>query len=490
MTAATRQAPTVDSAAASAALDAAITRVVDSGNCSGCGACALLDSGIEMRRNAEGYFRPVRVAPAPAPASTAEGRVVATAAPAQPATSRPSATVPVPVPVPVPVTEATTPTETRVDPAAVARFEAACPGVTVSAARPAAARRHPTMGPVVRAWKAWATDSETRHRGSSGGALSAIAAWMLETGQSARMVGATADPAEPRRTVSVTIMSRDQAIAAAGSRYAPTPSAAQPAAVQNGSLFVGKPCEASAVRSLIATRSTADADLPGSDPVILSFFCAGTPSQHATDALVTSLGIPSDEPLKDLWYRGRGWPGRFTAVRRDGSQADASYEESWGSTLGPAVQWRCKVCADGVGESADITAADFWQSDSQGYPVFAEGAGRSALIARTERGYDIVLRAVEAGVISVTPMEVDDLAAVQPLQTTRRSTLAGRLLGARLAGGRVPKYRGFGLTLLAVPRLRETIRMARGTFRRRRAAASTPTIPAAPATDPDGRATS
>lgn len=410
---------------ASAALDEAIEKVVRSGNCSGCGACALLDPGLEMRRSPDGFLRPVR--------RDAE------------ATDSVSAD-------------------------AVERFADACPGVTVRAANPSGARRHPTMGPVVRAWKAWATDSETRHRGSSGGALTAIAAWLLETGQAARMVGATAEAAEPRRTVSVTIMTRDQAIASAGSRYAPTASAAQPAAAQNGSVFIGKPCEASAVRSLIATRPDAQAAEPGDYPVILSFFCAGTPSQHATDALVESLGVSEDDQLDDLWYRGRGWPGRFTAVRTDGTSVDASYEETWGSTLGPAVQWRCKICADGVGESADITAADFWRADAQGYPVFAEGAGRSALIARTERGYDIVLRAVEAGVISVTAMDIADLAAVQPLQTTRRETLAGRLLGARLAGGAVPRYRGFSLSLLALPRLREAYRMAKGTFRRRRAA--------------------
>jgi coenzyme F420 hydrogenase subunit beta len=447
------QRPPVAHPDAGAALDAAIARVVDAGNCSGCGACALLDPGIEMRRNAEGFLRPVRVESDESAVGVAAGMAVGVAAG-------------VAAGMAAGVAAAIAPADD-----AAARFAAACPGVTVAAARPAGAERHPTMGPVVRAWKAWATDSETRHRGSSGGALSAIAAWLLETGQSARMVGATADPAEPRQTVSVTILSRDEAVAAAGSRYAPTASAAQPAAVQNGTVFVGKPCEASAVRSLIATRSAADAAAPGDDPVILSFFCAGTPSQHATETLVQSLGVPDDEPLADLWYRGRGWPGRFTAVRRDGSQADASYDESWGSTLGPAVQWRCKICADGVGESADITAADFWRADERGYPVFAEGAGRSALIARTERGYDIVVRAVEAGVISVTPMDVDDLAAVQPLQTTRRSTLAGRLLGARLAGGPVPRYRGFGLVRLALPRLRESIRMARGTFSRRRAAA-------------------
>lgn len=431
---------------AAAQLDAAIARVVASGNCSGCGACALLDPGLEMRMSPDGFLRPTRVSPAPADATVAADLADA-----------------------ADVGDVAQVADVADD--AVRRFDAACPGVTVSAARPPGSTRHPTMGPVVRAWKAWATDSDIRHRGSSGGALTAIAAWLLETGQAARMVGATADSSEPRRTVSVTIMSRADAVAAAGSRYAPTANAAQPAALQNGSVFVGKPCEASAIRSLVGSRPAAAAAEAGGDPVILSFFCAGTPSQHATDALVSSLGVGADEPLADLWYRGRGWPGRFTAVRRDGASVDASYDESWGSTLGPSVQWRCKICADGVGESADITAADFWRADAHGYPVFAEGAGRSALIARTERGYEIVLQAVEAGVISVTPMDIDDLAAVQPLQTTRRSTLAGRLVGSRLAGGPVPSFRGFGLLVLAVGRLRETVRMARGTYQRRKRAA-------------------
>ncbi|MDR6971744.1 Coenzyme F420 hydrogenase/dehydrogenase, beta subunit C-terminal domain [Leifsonia shinshuensis] len=429
MTTTTRTTSTRTAEERTAALRAAVARVVASGNCSGCGACALLDPGLEMRLDAEGNLRPTPVDP------VAEDQEAPRAEPAA-----------------------------SVEPDAVRRFEEACPGVTVRAVHPTAGRRHPTMGPYLRVWMAWATDTDVRFRGSSGGALTAIAAWLLETGQAARMVGARADAEEPRRTVSVSILSRDEALGAAGSRYAPTASASRPEVLLPGTVMVGKPCEVSAVRAL-----TSDRRASGEQPVLLSFFCAGTPSQHATDRLATELGSPPGTPVSDLWYRGRGWPGRFTVERPDGTSSDASYDESWGSALGPAAQWRCKICADGVGESADITAADFWRSDERGYPVFADGAGRSALIARTERGYDIILRAVEAGVISVSTIEMEDLAAVQPLQTTRRSTLAGRLAGAVLAGSRVPRYRGFGLLALALPRLREVVRVARGTFRRARA---------------------
>jgi coenzyme F420 hydrogenase subunit beta len=178
--------------------------------------------------------------------------------------------------------------------------------------------------------------------------------------------------------------------------------------------------------------------------------------------------VSAGEHVTGLRYRGHGWPGRFTVDRADGSSVSASYEKSWGESLGPAVQWRCKICADGVGESADVTAADLWRADARGYPDFTDAAGVSALIARTRRGLDLVVRAVDAGIIAVHPIDIDELAAVQPLQRRRRETLAGRLVGTVLAGGRVPRYRGFSLLRLAFSRLRETVRVARRSYRRRR----------------------
>jgi coenzyme F420 hydrogenase subunit beta len=395
------------------ALDDAIARVVDNGNCSGCGACVLLDTGLQMRVGDNGYSRPLRVR------TSAAG------------------------------------------PDAVKRFTSSCPGVVVTAQRPEGAVRHPTMGPVIAAFEAWSSDPETRFRGSSGGTLTSLSAWLIENGEAARMIGAKADAENPRRTVSVQIVTREEALGLAGSRYAPTSSAAQPSALENGTIFVGKPCEVSAIRAL--------STLKDDGPLLLSFFCAGTPSQKATESLAETLGVPAEEEIKDLWYRGRGWPGRFTVTRVDDTSESTSYDESWGKALGPTVQWRCKICVDGVGESSDVTAADFWRADEHGYPSFSDGAGVSALIARTKRGLDVIERAIAAGVIVARPMNIDELAAVQPLQRDRRTTLVGRLAGTTAAGGSVPRYVGFSLVGLALPRLRDTWRAAKGTFRRRRA---------------------
>jgi coenzyme F420 hydrogenase subunit beta len=390
-------------------LDTEIARVVAADNCSGCGGCLLLDSGLTLELDANGFARPTRVG------------------------------------------------DSTAAPDAVARFRDACPGRTVRAQHAAGGERHPTMGSVLGAWEAWATDAEIRRAGSSGGTLTALAEWLAATGRVSRVTGAAPESTDARRTVSVTITTREQALAAASSRYGPV--TGTPDSLGPDGAMVGVPCRVAAVRAL-----TSDDDAP----ILLSFFCAGTPSQTATDALAHDLGAPG--PAAAMRYRGDGWPGRFTVSKPDGTTASLSYEQSWGEHLGRAVQWRCKICPDGVGESADIVAADLWESDDRGYPSFVEREGVSALIARTPRGLELVREAIAAGVLTASPLDIGRLAAVQPLQVDRRETLLGRLIGTIVAGGTVPRYRGFGLLALALPRWRAVLRVGRGTYRRRRLA--------------------
>ena len=399
--------------------DKAVESVVLAGNCSGCGACALIDPGLRMRLDETGFNRPVRL---------------------------------------LPITP-------KIDRQATAEFLASCPGVLVRRPVPDDVsgdelRSEPSLGSAVSSWQAWATDSDTRFQGSSGGVITAIARWLVESGRSARVVGAAADATEPRRTVAVQLGRKGEFLQQAGSRYAPVSVAAQESSLSPDSVFVGKPCEVSAIRQL--------GDVRGHEqrPVLMSFFCAGVPSQLATDRLLAELGIPSSSPLRTLRYRGHGWPGDFYAETVDGVQGATSYDESWGKQLGPSMQWRCKVCPDGVGESADIVAADYWRTDDRGYPAFTDSSGVSALIARTRRGHETIVAAIEAGVIEASPLQLGQISAIQPYQVERRATLSARLIGRRLAGWRIPKYVGFQLLRLASERPVRSLRYIYGSFRR------------------------
>lgn len=410
-------------------LDAAIAEVVGEQLCTGCGACCQLDAGLTMTIDAAGFARPVRDRE-----QTGD-------------TPEPTAAV----------------------------FDRICPGRRLTLPHERGQLTHPTMGRYLEAYVAWAADPEIRTRGSSGGALTALATW--RSSPTSPTLAATASSTDPRRTVPVTIMSRDEALAAAGSRYAPVPVAQMP---DGHGTVVGKPCEIAALRQLDAATGTEER------PLYLSFFCAGTPSQWATDGLVTTLGFGPGSQIDDLWYRGHGWPGQFTVIGPE-RERSLSYEESWGKHLGRSLQWRCKICPDGIGEFGDLTAADFWEADDKGYPSFEEQSGRSALIVRTEYGRRILHEAVTAGVLHVEPLDLDALARVQPLQVSRRLTLVGRLVGSRLSHRKVPRYRGFPLVRLALRHARGSVKAMRATRHRLASSGRTPVAPDTSARETDPR---
>lgn len=375
-----------------------LLKVVSNGNCSGCAGCALASSRVEMEMSPAGFLRPT-VSPKEAPVATTNAKA-----------------------------------ERNL-------FRRICPGVSVTTP-PVDAQRHPELGPYVSVWDGAATDDVLRHSGSSAGVLSALGRWLLETGQVKALAAAAGSAEHPTMSDGVRVEDPSR-MQASGSRYAPVSSISR-MTPGNGDAAIAKPCEVSAVRRLEESMGAAPS-------VLLSFFCAGTPSQLATDDLVIELGATTKDVAK-LRYRGNGWPGSFEIVTHEGEARSLPYADAWSRVLGRQIQTRCRICADGTGMLADIAVADYWEADEKGYPRFTESVGRSAVIARTARGHQLLLDAAAAGVVALSPMTIEDLAGVQPVQLTRQRTMTARLIARRLMGKRVPRYRGMRLWRLAVRR--------------------------------------
>ena len=93
-------------------------------------------------------------------------------------------------------------------------------------------------GPILEIWEGYAVDSEIRFRGSSGGALTAIAAYCLEKEDMHGVLHIGQDPEDPVRNRTRLSRNCDQLMKAIGSRYSP-------ASVCNGIPLVKKapaPC--------------------------------------------------------------------------------------------------------------------------------------------------------------------------------------------------------------------------------------------------------
>ncbi|MGL4543420.1 MAG: Coenzyme F420 hydrogenase/dehydrogenase, beta subunit C-terminal domain, partial [Polymorphobacter sp.] len=226
--------------------------------------------------------------------------------------------------------------------------------------------------------------------------------------------------------------------------------------------FVGKPCDVSALRRYGAHDPRVGAHVA----VMLSFFCAGTPSQAGTDRIVARLGANRDQS-NSFRYRGDGWPGYATATEADGRVTRMSYAASWGDILSKEVQYRCKICPDAVGGVADIACADAWYGGESGYPTFEEADGRSLVLVRTVAGAALLADAVADGSIATEPLDAGEIIKMQPHQARRKRLVRSRVaaLGATLQPR--PDFRATGVTAAArLASVTEELRSFLGSVRR------------------------
>lgn len=297
-------------------------------------------------------------------------------------------------------------------------------------------------GPVFEVWEGFAADPEIRRAGSSGGAATALALYCIERGGMFGTLHAAARGDVPYLNETVLSRTRLELLARTGSRYAPASPCDGLQLVEDAPapcVFIGKPCDVAAVEGARRVRPRLDEKLG----LTIGFFCAGTPSLKGTLDLLAKVGVEDPSSVVSLRYRGNGWPGRWTVRfrRKDGTEDERSqtYEESWGF-LQSYRQWRCYVCADHTGEFADIAVGDPW------YRKVEPGeAGRSLIVARTERGVRIMHAAAAAGYLVLEKSDPGMLARSQPGLEEGRSVIWGRILALRLVGAGAPKYRGFNL---------------------------------------------
>jgi coenzyme F420 hydrogenase subunit beta len=362
------------------------------------------------------------------------------------------------------------------DPAAEALALSVCPGVGANASAAIRAVADDGMdapcprewGPVLEVWEGHATNPQIRWRGSSGGAVTALAAHALAAERVGGVVHVRQKDGSPLENETTISESPAEIVEAAGSRYAP----ASPcdrideiARRETPVVFIGKPCD---VQALAAARSR-DPRLERNIALSIAIFCAGTPSSNGTRALLERLGVPDDAKVTGIRYRGEGWPGEMHATYRlpDGTEGKTngiSYEEGWGRILQRHRQWRCHVCADHTGEFADISVGDPWDK-----PRGSEGAeGSSLIIVRTERGRTFLRHAIAAGALAASKRPRNAIAVAQPNLARTRRLLFGRLAGMRIAGMTPPAYPGWKLGWLWLRRtsLRDRAGSLLGTIKR------------------------
>lgn len=294
-------------------------------------------------------------------------------------------------------------------------------------------------GPITEIWEGYANDSEVRYNGSSGGAATAIALYCLERKSMRGVLHIGGDGEHPLNNKVFMSTSRTDLLSRTGSRYSP----ASPCcgldnieSAPSSCVFIGKPCDVAGLKKACQLRS----NLNDKNGLSIGIFCAGTPSSTGNLELLKKMNI-NHNLVKDVRYRGRGWPGMFTVNLKDSKSTSPQipYMEAWGF-LQKYRPYRCYLCPDGTAAYADISCGDPWYRSIQ-----ENEAGYSLVIVRTEKGKEILKGAIAAGYLSMKRVDIQILINSQENLQQKRNAIWGRLFMMRIFGIPIPEYPGFFL---------------------------------------------
>ncbi len=307
------------------------------------------------------------------------------------------------------------------------------------------AREDPSFGPWIGVWKGHASDPEIHHMASSGGALSALGVYLVESAKVDFIYHVKADENRPMRSRSHVSTNRAEVLEGAGSRYGPVaPLDRLHEQLDKGRPFaaIGKPCDISGVHNLRKLD-------PRVDELVrytLAFSCGTFADLQCSRRMLERTGFPGGENGEDnlslFRYRGYGCPGPTRAVDKDGNVYDETYLDFWYGPHGWTHQFRCKICADPTGEATDVSVADAWPG---GGPTEEEWGGYSTFISRTPRGDALMREAIDEGVLAVEEHGIELMYDVQPHQAVKKQGLNARLKAIRDSGFPEPVFRNLRL---------------------------------------------
>jgi len=300
-----------------------------------------------------------------------------------------------------------------------------------------------SWGPIFEVWEGYAADPEIRHKGSSGGAITAISLYCLEQGNMTGVLHIAAEPEKPYLNTTVLSKDRDALLSGIGSRYSPASPCEKLGDVEKLTglgVVVGKPCDIAAVQNVRKFKKELDSKLG----LTVACFCAGTPSTDGTLEMLRQMGVDDLDQLTGLRYRGHGWPGTTKAEPLTGDRnnvpRELSYEESWGDILQKYRQWRCYICPDHTGEFADLAIGDPWYKKRE-----EKDHGRSLILVRSSNGKKILSEAIAKGYLVAEKKGEEVLPASQPNLQNTRARLWGQLTALKMVGAPCPDYSGFSL---------------------------------------------
>ena len=261
-------------------------------------------------------------------------------------------------------------------------------------------------GYIKNAYIGYSSNRTHRSNSASGGLLSELAAFALESGILDYIVYAEQKKENPFQVQTQITGNPEQIRKNTGSIYFPVPlgrgltELLETHISKNDRLgLIGLPCHIQGVHKL----SDINRFKKYNWYLLFGIFCGGTWTYRATEAILRELG-ENKKSLVRFSFRGKGWPGKISWTRKDGSECEISRHHRKGiknmvlSSIFLAnsmyTPHRCFTCSDGLAELSDLAFGDPWLQSLK-----EETLGKTMVVVRTSKARDLLEQAQSAGVI-------------------------------------------------------------------------------------------
>ncbi|MCW4044516.1 MAG: Coenzyme F420 hydrogenase/dehydrogenase, beta subunit C-terminal domain [Candidatus Bathyarchaeota archaeon] len=229
----------------------------------------------------------------------------------------------------------------------------------------------------------------------------------------------------------------EELVSAAGSKYcsSPTNFGLKELLRKEGRFaVVGLPCHLHAIRK----AQQVFPELREKIALTIGLFCAFTISSQGVDTLLAKMKLDRDN-VRKFAFRGHGWPGYLWAETLNGDSCKIPLMGLFNDYLSVFesylfTPWRCMLCQDHFNQLADITLADAWLPEFKRSKI-----GLSLITARSEKGQQLIQRAIEAKVVTLRKYPFERIVRSQWSSAKFKSKhWAVRLALVKKMGNRVP----------------------------------------------------
>ena len=295
-------------------------------------------------------------------------------------------------------------------------------------------------GHIEKTYVGYCTDEGIRGKGAGGGIITGLLWDLLKHGEVDGCIVTRMNPDRPWEGEYFIARTHEELRQSQGSKYLiiPMNHILQEIRDLPGTYaYAALPCQVHGFRMLAAE-----------DPVIaekihcvIGLFCGGSLEPYLVPEILRTKGL-KPEDIADFEFRGGEWPGKLRAIRKDGTIRDMHnyyYNDGAYNYLTHLyAPKRCQTCLDGSGQFSDVSVSDAWTRDDDGNYLFE---AQSRMLMRTQRGIELVERAIERGSIKATDVSDDPSYRTHKMQTKRKGSGAPiRIDRWRTRGIAVPEY--------------------------------------------------